>query len=142
MVTSFNAYGKAVQSIFDEDVRITNRFYLPRQKLKGFKTRQWDPKMEKISRWKLRNCYQFRYNITYGVSQIGLRYEIFIDAANIWGVDYSDTVDQSNTLRASTGVVIDWFTPIGPLNVSFAQELSKAEDDKTEFFQFNLGTTF
>ena len=44
--------------------------------------------------------------------------------------------------RASTGFVIDWFTPMGPLNVSFAQDLSKADDDKTEFFQFNLGTTF
>ena len=31
-------------SLFDEDVRITNRFYLPRKKLKGFKTRQVGPK--------------------------------------------------------------------------------------------------
>ena len=51
MVTSFNAYGKAVQSIFDEDVRITNRFYLPRQKLKGFKTRQVGPKDGSDYRW-------------------------------------------------------------------------------------------
>ena len=42
----------------------------------------------------------------------------FIDAANIWGADYSTSVDQSNALRASTGVVIDWFTPIGPMNLS------------------------
>ena len=27
----------------------------------------------------------------------------FIDAANIWGVDYSSSVDQSNEIRASTG---------------------------------------
>ena len=144
MVTSFNAYGKAVQSIFDEDVRITNRFYLPRQKLKGFKTRQVGPKDGKDY---VGGNYATAINLDTTlpmvfsqIESLDMRY--FIDAANIWGVDYSTSVDQSNTLRASTGVVIDWFTPIGPLNVSFAQDLSKADDDKTEFFQFNLGTTF
>ena len=144
MVTSFNAYGKAVQSIFDEDVRITNRFYLPRQKLKGFKTRQVGPKDGKDY---VGGNYATALNLDTTLPMVFSQFEsldmrYFIDAANIWGVDYSSTVDQSNTLRASTGVVIDWFTPIGPLNVSFAQDLSKADDDKTEFFQFNLGTTF
>ena len=144
MVTSFNAYGRAVQSIFDEDVRITNRFYLPRNKLKGFKTRQVGPKDGKDY---VGGNYATAINLDTTlpmvfstIESLDMRY--FIDAANIWGVDYSTNVDQSNTLRASTGVVIDWFTPIGPLNVSFAQDLSKADDDKTEFFQFNLGTTF
>ena len=144
MVTSFNAYGKAVQSIFDEDVRITNRFYLPRQKLKGFKTRQVGPKDGKDY---VGGNYAAAINLDTTLPMIFSQFETldmryFIDAANIWGVDYSASADQSNTLRASTGVVIDWFTPIGPLNVSFAQDLSKADDDKTEFFQFNLGTTF
>ena len=73
------------------------------------------------------------------LEKVDVRY--FFDAANLWGVDYSN-VDQSNTIRASTGFVIDWFTPIGPLNFSLSQDLSKADDDKTEAFQFNLGTTF
>ena len=144
MVTSFNAYGRAVQSIFNEDVRITNRFYLPRKKLKGFKTRQVGPKDGKDY---VGGNYATAINLDTTlpmvfstIESLDMRY--FIDAANIWGVDYSTNVDQSNTLRASTGFVIDWFTPIGPLNVSFAQDLSKADDDKTEFFQFNLGTTF
>ena len=144
MVTSFNAYGRAVQSIFDEDVRITNRFYLPRKKLKGFKTRQVGPKDGKDY---VGGNYATAINLDTTlpmvfsqIESLDMRY--FIDAANIWGVDYSTAVDQSNTLRASTGFVIDWFTPIGPLNVSFAQDISKADDDKTEFFQFNLGTTF
>ena len=144
MVTSFNAYGKAVHSILDEDVRITNRFYLPRQKLKGFVTRKVGPKDGKDY---VGGNYATAINLDTTLPMIFSQFEsldmrYFIDAANIWGVDYSKSVDQSNTLRASTGVVIDWFTPIGPLNVSFAQDLSKADDDKTEFFQFNLGTTF
>ena len=144
MVTSFNVYGKAVHSLFDEDVRITNRFYLPRKKLKGFKTRQVGPKDGKDY---VGGNYATAVNLDTTLPMVFSQLETvdmryFIDAANIWGVDYSSTVDQSNTLRASTGIVIDWFTPIGPLNVSFARDLSKADDDKTEFFQFNLGTTF
>ena len=35
------------------------------------------------------------------VENVDVRY--FVDTANLWGVDYSDDVDQSNTIRASTG---------------------------------------
>ena len=42
----------------------------------------------------------------------------------------------------SIGLGIDWLTPIGPLNFTFAQPLTKESTDKTETFRFNLGTTF
>ena len=74
------------------------------------------------------------------VESIDIKY--FIDAANLWGVDYSSSIDDSNEIRASTGIVFDWFTPIGPLNFSLSQDLNKVSTDKTESFQFNLGTTF
>ena len=68
-------------------------------------------------------------------------FSLFLDAGNVWGVDYDSSLDNS-TLRSSTGLSVDWYTPIGPLNFSFAQPLSKVSTDKTEAFQFNLGTTF
>jgi outer membrane protein insertion porin family len=68
--------------------------------------------------------------------------KFFIDAGNLWAVDYRNNNDDSNKIRSSSGIAIDWFTPIGPLNFSIAQTLSKAGTDKTEAFQFNLGTTF
>ena len=67
---------------------------------------------------------------------------LFFDAANIWSVDYSSSIDDSDAIRSSAGVGIDWLTPIGPLNFSLSQPLSKASTDKTETFRFNLGTTF
>ena len=45
---------------------------------------------------------------------------MFLDAANVWGVDYSDTIDESNKIRSSFGVAIDWFTVIGPVNFSLS----------------------
>ena len=67
---------------------------------------------------------------------------LFFDLANVWGVDYSNSVDESNTLRSSTGLNINWLSPIGPIAFSFAQNLKKADTDKTQSFSFNLGTTF
>ena len=67
---------------------------------------------------------------------------VFVDAANIWGVDYDSSIDDKSTLRSSTGVALNLMTPIGPLSFSFANALSKASTDKTETFRFNLGTQF
>ena len=69
-------------------------------------------------------------------------FSVFLDAGNVWGVDYSSTVDDSNTIRSAAGIALDWYTPVGPLSFSYAGVLSKASSDKTESFRFNLGTTF
>ena len=67
---------------------------------------------------------------------------VFLDLANVWGVDYDSSIDDSNKLRSSTGVLMNWISPIGPMTFTFAQDLSKASTDKTETFNFSLGTTF
>ena len=69
-------------------------------------------------------------------------FSYFIDFANVWGVDYDSSIDQSNSIRSSTGIGLDWLTPVGPLSFSLTQPLSKQDTDKTETFRFNLGTTF
>ena len=68
-------------------------------------------------------------------------FSIFIDSANIFGVDYDSSLD-SNKIRSSTGLAIDWFTPIGPLSFSFATPITKADTDQAENFRFRIGTTF
>ncbi len=144
MVTSLNIYGRTVNSLTGDDVKITNRFWLPASKLKGFKTRNIGP-VDANDYVGGNYAAALNFDTTLPmlfstVQNVDVRY--FLDTANLWGVDYSSAVDQSNTIRASTGVVVDWFTPIGPLNFSLAQDISKADDDRTETFQFNLGTTF
>ena len=66
---------------------------------------------------------------------------IFVDAANLWGVDYNSSLD-SNKIRSSTGIAVDWFTPIGPLSISLASPITKSSTDETETFRFRIGTTF
>ena len=68
-------------------------------------------------------------------------FSLFLDSANLWGVDYDSSLDKSK-LRSSTGLAIDWFTPIGPMSFSFAKPITKANTDETETFRFKIGTTF
>jgi outer membrane protein insertion porin family len=69
-------------------------------------------------------------------------FNYFIDVANVWGVDYDSSINESNFIRSSTGLGINLLTPIGPLSFSFSQPITKKSSDKTETFRFNLGTTF
>ena len=67
---------------------------------------------------------------------------LFLDFANIWGVDYDSSIDESNKIRSSLGVTTNWLSPIGPMSFVLAQDLSKADTDVTQSFTFNLGTSF
>ena len=67
---------------------------------------------------------------------------LFLDFGNVWGVDYDSSLEDSNKIRSSTGVMASWMSPIGPMTFTLSQNLSKASTDKTESFNFNLGTSF
>ena len=67
---------------------------------------------------------------------------LFFEVGNVWGVDYDDSLDESNELRSSLGAGVSWMSPLGPMSFIFATNISKASTDETEGFNFNLGTTF
>jgi outer membrane protein insertion porin family len=144
MITNFGVYGRAINSVNDEDVRVTDRVGLPRSKLKGFQSGRIGPVDNNDY---VGGNYAVSVNFDTTLPMLlpnaeTIDFKYFIDAGNVWGIDYSDTIDDSNKIRSATGITIDWFTPIGPLNFSFAKDITKARTDKTESFQFNLGTTF
>jgi len=60
----------------------------------------------------------------------------------VWGIDYNSSISDSSKIRSAAGLGMDWLTPVGPLNFSLSQPISKADTDKTESFRFNLGTSF
>jgi outer membrane protein insertion porin family len=53
----------------------------------------------------------------------------------------SDNYDFSEA-RYSAGVALSWFSPVGPIKISFAKALTTKEGDRTQPFQFSLGTVF
>ncbi len=143
-IVTFAFYGASSNSISGDDVKLSERLYVPSNKLRGFEAGRVGPKDEDEY---IGGNYVSTINLATTLPQLlpnnqNLEMSVFFDAANIWGVDYSDTLDDSNKIRSSIGVAFNWFTPIGPLNFSLTETISKATTDKEESFRFNLGTTF
>lgn len=74
-----------------------------------------------------------------------VRMSVFADAGSTWGPDdYQGRYANFNfkDLRYSTGVALSWISPVGPLKFSLAKPLNAKPDDRTQVFQFTLGTVF
>ena len=143
MVTRLAIQGSAITAVGDEDVRISKRLYIPSKKLRGFESGKIGPK---DSGDFIGGNYTAVLNASTTLPEFGanletIDFQLFLDAANVWGVDYDSSLDNSH-LRSSVGLSIDWYTMVGPLNFSIAQPISKANTDKTETVRFNIGTTF
>ncbi|MDE4454763.1 outer membrane protein assembly factor BamA [Psychrobacter sp. DAB_AL62B] len=65
----------------------------------------------------------------------------FIDPAtgNDTGVPL---LTQDNSLRFSAGLGVTWYTPIGPISLSYAVPIGDKDGDETEKVQFQIGNTF
>ena len=66
-----------------------------------------------------------------------VRLSYFVDTGNVYGHQDDFVADE---LRVSTGLSMVWLSPIGPMVFSLARPLSDKAGDKTESFQFSLGT--
>ena len=143
-IFSLKFLAETVTSLSGDDVRVSKRLYLPSKRLKGFESGRVGPKDGADF---IGGNYATALNFATTLPGLlpdleNIDFSFFVDAGNVWGVDYSDTLSDSSKIRSSTGLAIDWLTPIGPLSFSFAQALTKADTDKTETFRFDIGTTF
>ena len=137
-------YFSAINGLDDEDVRISKRNFLSTKRLRGFKKGMIGPKDGKDHvGGNFASALNFEANLPKILPEdTNMDVGIFLDFGNVWGVDYDSTLDDSNKIRSSTGVALNWSSPIGPMTFILSQNLSKADTDETESFNFNLGTTF
>ena len=143
VVTKLSIQARAINSITDEDVRVSKRLYVASKRLRGFEPGKIGPVDGGDY---IGGNYTTVLNAAttlpeFGANLENVDFQLFLDAANVFGVDYDSSLDSSK-LRSSVGFGVDWFTVIGPLNFSIAQPITKADTDKTESFRFNIGTTF
>ena len=141
-VFSFIFFAKSINN-FDDDVRISKRIFIPSRKLRGFAAGKIGPKDSDDF---VGGNYGTAMNLAATLPNFmkdleNIDFSLFLDTANVWGVDYDSSLD-SNKIRSSTGIAVDWFTPIGPLSFSLASPITKSSTDETETFRFRIGTTF
>ena len=65
-----------------------------------------------------------------------MRLAFFFD----YGMIGDDSFDEY--IRAGTGAAIEWFSPMGPIQLIFAYPLMKKEGDRTSNFEFTMGQRF
>lgn len=134
----------SVNGLGSDDVRLSKRKGLSTKRLRGFKRNKIGPvdNGDYIGGNYIA-AINFEANLpTVLPENTNADIGFFLDFGNVWGVDYDSTIDDSNKIRSSSGVVANWMSPLGPMNFVLAQDLSKAHTDQTQRFTFSLGTTF
>ena len=143
-VSTFSIYLKSVNSITNDDVKLSERAFIPSSRLRGFQVGKVGPKDGDdfiggnfVTTMNFSSTLPFLFENSQNTDFV-----MFLDVANIWGVDYDSSINDGSKIRSAVGIGVDYFTPVGPLNISLSEVLSKDDTDMTEGFRFNLGTTF
>jgi outer membrane protein insertion porin family len=130
-----------------EDVRISNRFFLGGNNLRGFQFGGVGPRDTDTDDSLGGNLYyvgsaELRF-------PLGLPEELrifgrgFVDAGTLTEIDVSgEQLEDSGDLRLGAGLGVSWLSPLGPLSIDFAQPVLKDNGDKTESFRVSFGTRF
>jgi len=142
-ISTFALTLSSANSITGDDIKLSERLFVPQRKLRGFVNGKIGPKDGDDF---IGGNYYALMNFTSSLPQIlpnaqNIDVLSFFDVANLWGVDDASLSDGSD-IRSSVGIGIDWYTVVGPLNFSLATPITKSSTDKTETFRFNIGTTF
>ena len=143
-VSTFSFLFNASNSLNDNNVRLSERLFVSGQNLRGFESGKIGPKDGNDF---IGGNFVSAINLTTNLPKLTENFQnldlgLFLDAANIWGVDYDATLEKNNGIRSSVGIGLDLTTPIGPLSFSLATPITKESNDVTETFRFNIGTSF
>ncbi len=144
IIGSGKFYFSAVNGLGSDDVRLSKRRNLPGKRLRGFERGKVGP-LDGTDH--VGGNYAASLNFEANLPNIlpentNTDVGAFLDFGSVWGVDYDNSIDESRKLRSSTGVALNWMSPLGPMSFVLSQNISKASTDKTQSFRFNLGTTF
>ena len=137
-------YFSAINGLGSDDVRLSKRKNLSTRRLRGFEKSKVGPVDGNDH---IGGNYAAAVNFETNLPNLlpenyNTDISLFLDFGSVWGVDYDSTIDESTDIRSSTGISANWMSPIGPLSFILAQNISKADTDKTQSFNFNIGTTF
>jgi outer membrane protein insertion porin family len=143
-ITSFSISLSSANSITDDDIKLSERLFISSRRLRGFEAGKIGPKDGNDF---IGGNYSATFNAQSNIPGIFQNFQnldavMFFDAGSLWGVDYDSSLDDGGKLRSSIGVGVDWFTVIGPLNFTLTEAITKEDNDITESFRFNIGTTF
>ena len=130
-----------------QDVRVTERFFLGGDTLRGFeyggvgpRDRATDQALGANNYWRLSAELIFPLGLP---KELGFKGRLFTDTGSAFGIDASESKPIDNaTPRVSAGAGLSWRSPLGPLRFDFGFPLVKQAHDRRRLFNFRFGTRF
>lgn len=142
----FFANGGYVVGYGGEDVRLSQRYYLGGNTLRGFEFGGVGARDRMTGdalggNWIAYGGSELIFPI--GLEEVGIRGRTFADIGMIGKPDdiNSQLVEYSSKPRASVGFGFEWFSPMGKIDVDFGFPVMKEDYDKREVFRLNFGTS-
>ena len=131
-------------AINNKDIKISDRLFPSSSDLRGFESRGVGP-VDTNDHIGGNNLATLSFKSTFPnpiPDSLRSTTYLFLDMGNVWGVDYSDTILSSSKIRSTTGIALDFMSPLGPLSFTYSIPISKASTDKEQNFLFNIGSSF
>jgi outer membrane protein insertion porin family len=134
----------------DQPVRISNRFFLGGDSLRGFQTGGVGPRdVATGSSLGGKELYSGSAELTFPTGlpkEIGIRGSFFSDFGALTKTGENTAVGgpifDTTAIRVSAGLGALWRSPFGPVKVSVAKPIRKEDFDRTELFRFSFGSRF
>jgi outer membrane protein insertion porin family len=137
---------------FDQDIRITDAFFLGGSNLRGFRSRGVGPRDLNTGDFLGGNKYfagSVQLSFPLGLpEEYKIRGRAFSDFGTLFDNDFENFADPAKgftdkaSIRASAGAGITWDSPFGPFAFDLAYPFLREGTDKEEFFRFSVGTRF
>ena len=137
--------GGYITGFGDENVRLSNRYYLGGSTLRGFEfagigARDKFTKDALGGNWMIYSGAEMSFPI--GLDEVGVRGRTFVDMGILGKPDdiNEDYVEYSDTPRVAAGFGFQWQSPMGQIDVDLAFPIVKEDYDETEVFRLNFGS--
>ena len=141
------ADGGAIAGFGDEDIRLTDRFFLGGSNFRGFKQGGIGPRDRPTSDalggnfyWTATGEMEFPIGLP---RELGILGRTFTDWGSLFDIDQSsDRLADDSSPRASAGIGLSYYSPLGPMQFDWAKAFLKEDYDQTELFRFSIGLAF
>ncbi len=137
----------AIMSLGGKDVGLTDRFFLGGSNFRGFEPAGVGPVDTSTSDslggnfyWTATGEMEFPIGLP---RELGVLGRTFTDWGSLFDIDQtSAALADDSSPRASVGVGLSYYSPLGPMQFDWAKAFLKEDYDKTELFRFSIGLAF
>lgn len=131
-----------------ESTRVTDRFFLGGQNLRGFRRAGVGPRdigTDDALGGNTLATGRVQAMFSIGLpDEWGIRGRTFSDVGTLFDPDSTTqiNIEDDASIRSSVGVGVSWVSPFGPVALDFALPVTREDYDQTESISFSFGTAF